>query len=65
MVPPAVEWWRRRPDLDLVRWSLASVADDVAYGIGVWAGCIRTGTLAPLLPVVEVKRPGRGGVGET
>lgn len=65
MVPPAVEWWRRRPDLDLVRWSLASVADDVAYGIGVWAGCIRAGTLAPLLPVVEVKWRSRGGVGET
>jgi hypothetical protein len=65
MVPAAVEWWRRRPDLDLVRWSLASVADDVAYGMGVWAGCIRAGTLAPLLPAVEVKRPGRGGVGTT
>jgi len=27
------------------------VADDIAYGAGVWAGCVRERTLAPVLPV--------------
>jgi mycofactocin glycosyltransferase len=31
----------------------ASVVDDVAYSTGVWAGCVREGTLAPLVPRVR------------
>jgi hypothetical protein len=58
LAPPAVEWWRRRPALDPVRWSLASIADDIAYGAGVWTGCLRSGTFGPLTPAV---RFGRGG----
>jgi mycofactocin system glycosyltransferase len=50
LVPPAVEWWQRRPALDPVRWSAASLADDLAYGAGVWVGCWRARTLGPLLP---------------
>ena len=41
LVPPVVDWVRRRPDLDIFRWVAASVADDVAYGAGVWIGCLR------------------------
>ena len=52
-VPPLVEWWRRHPPLDPVRWSLAAVADDVAYGAGVWWGCIRDRTAGPLVPRVR------------
>ena len=26
------------------------VADDVAYGTGVWIGCVRARTLVPLIP---------------
>ena len=54
-LPPLVDWWRRRPPLDPVRWSVASVADDVSYGIGVWAGCIRARTFGPLLPSVRIR----------
>ena len=50
LAPPLVEWWRRRPGLDPVRWSLASIADDVAYGAGVWAGCLRARSFGPLVP---------------
>ena len=53
LAPPAVEWWRRGPRLDPVRWTLASVADDVAYGAGVWAGCLASRTLVPLVPSVR------------
>ncbi|NIJ13740.1 mycofactocin system glycosyltransferase [Saccharomonospora amisosensis] len=31
-------------------WLALRVADDLAYGAGVWAGCVRHRTLAPLLP---------------
>ena len=50
LVPPIVDWVRQRPDLDLPRWVVASVADDLAYGAGVWIGCLRARTFAPLVP---------------
>ena len=52
LVPPVVEWMRRRPDLDLPRWVVASVADDLAYGAGVWTGCIRARSFGPLVPAL-------------
>jgi len=52
VVAPVVDWARKRPDLDLPRWVAASVADDLAYGTGVWIGCFRTRTIAPLVPTV-------------
>jgi len=48
--PPLHEWARRRPRLDPVRWTAACVADDVAYGLGVWRGCLVQRTAAPLRP---------------
>ena len=56
VLPPVVEWVRRRPDLDLLRWVGASVADDLAYGAGVWTGCLRSGSFGPLLPVTGRRR---------
>jgi mycofactocin system glycosyltransferase len=53
LVPPLVEWWQRRPELDPFRWSLASIADDCAYGLGVWAGSLSARTLGPLLPSLK------------
>ena len=48
LAAPLADWWRLRPDLDPARWTLASIADDAAYGLGVWAGCLRHRTLSPL-----------------
>ena len=56
VVPPVVEWVRRRPDLDLPRWVAASVADDIAYGTGVWIGCLRAGTFGPLVPALRLRQ---------
>jgi mycofactocin system glycosyltransferase len=47
--PALVEWLRLRPALDPARWVVASLADDVAYGLGVWRGCIAARTWRPLL----------------
>jgi len=52
LVPPIVDWVRHRPDLDLPRWVAASVADDLAYGTGVWIGCLRARSASALLPTV-------------
>lgn len=49
-VPYLTEWVSRRPALDPVRWTALSLADDLAYGAGVWTGCLRERTLGPLLP---------------
>jgi mycofactocin system glycosyltransferase len=53
--PPLVEWRRRRPGLDPVRWWVASVADDMAYGAGVWEGCLRRRSFGPLIPAVRLQ----------
>ncbi len=63
VAPPAVEWGKKRPGLDPLRWAAASIADDVAYGAGVWAGCVATRTFGPLIPKLRCSvkpRIGRG-----
>jgi hypothetical protein len=42
-----------KPELDPVRFTLARIADDVCYGAGVWAGCLRERTLVPVRPAVS------------
>lgn len=50
VLPALVEWRQRRPALDPARWVAVRVADDVAYGAGVWVGCWRTRSFAALVP---------------
>jgi mycofactocin glycosyltransferase len=52
-VPPLLDRRHRRADLDPVRYVVAALADDVAYGTGVWRGCLRARTPQPLLPRVR------------
>jgi mycofactocin glycosyltransferase len=50
---PAVADWAKDPSRpDPVAFGVLHVADDVAYGAGVWAGCVRERTVAPLVPRV-------------
>jgi mycofactocin system glycosyltransferase len=58
--PPLVAWVTRRPAIDPVRFVAAAVADDIAYGMGVWAGCVRHRTTTPLRPHVA-RHPGKRG----
>jgi mycofactocin system glycosyltransferase len=51
LAPPLLDWAARRPPLDPARYVAARLLDDAAYGIGVWQGCLRDRTVAPLLPV--------------
>jgi mycofactocin system glycosyltransferase len=47
--PPLASWLDRRPRLDPLRFAVAHVADDIAYGTGVWIGSIRARTAAAVL----------------
>jgi mycofactocin glycosyltransferase len=57
LLPPLLDWADRRPPLDPARYVAARLLDDAAYSLGVWHGCIRRRTIAPLLPVIGSKRP--------
>jgi mycofactocin system glycosyltransferase len=50
--PPLTAWSARRRSLDPVRYVLGHLADDAAYGVGVWAGALRARSLAPVRPVI-------------
>lgn len=43
-----LRWWRRAPVLDPVRFLAARRLDDVAYGAGVWWGCLEQRSWEPL-----------------
>jgi len=46
-------WQQRRPKLAPIRFALGHIADDCAYGGGVWAGCLRERTLVPVTPAMS------------
>lgn len=50
IVPAVIDWWRDRPGIDPVRYLALRVVDDVAYGTGVWQGCITARDLSALRP---------------
>ena len=54
----AADLLARRPALDPLRFGALRLADDLAYATGVWAGCARARTLAPLVPSI-VARSGK------
>jgi mycofactocin system glycosyltransferase len=68
--PALTAWSEQRPDLDPVRFALGHLADDVAYGAGVWTGAVRARTTIPVRPVIawhplrgNLARPGASGPG--
>ena len=50
--PPLTTWPARRRSLGPVRYLLGQLADDAAYGAGVWTGALRARSLAPVRPVI-------------
>lgn len=59
--------WRTRPrHLDPVRYVAARLADDLAYGGGLWWGCWRARTTRPLRPaVITARRNAKRSTGST
>ncbi|MDA2951954.1 MAG: mycofactocin system glycosyltransferase, partial [Actinomycetota bacterium] len=51
--PALYEWWKQRPHLDVVRFTLLKMLDNAAYGAGVWKGVVATRSPAPLIPTVQ------------
>jgi mycofactocin system glycosyltransferase len=52
--PPLADWARRR-DVGPVRFTARALADQAAYGAGVYAGCLRERLISPVLPVVTAR----------
>jgi mycofactocin system glycosyltransferase len=52
-VPALAAWAADRDGLDPARFVALHVADDAAYGAGVWAGSLRARTIEPLVPRVS------------
>ncbi len=50
LVAPLLAWCDDRPGIDPARYAALRLADDLAYGAGVWAGCLRARSAAALLP---------------
>jgi mycofactocin glycosyltransferase len=60
--PPLAEWLRSRPRLDPARFTLGYLADEAAYGAGVYRGALAERIAAPLLPRIAwrpLPRPAR------
>jgi len=55
VAPPLADWARRRPPESAVRYVAATIADQAAYGAGVWTGCARERRFAAVLPTVTTK----------
>jgi len=53
LVPVVRDWANDAGTLDPVRYAGLHVADDAAYGAGVWAGCARARTVVPLVPRIS------------
>ena len=60
LAPSVIDWIRHRPDIAPLPYIGMRLADDVAYGAGVWVGSVRARTVEPLLPeVTSWPRPSR------
>ena len=53
-------WWTAETDLDPVRFVGLSLADDVAYGVGLWRGVLRRGRAGALKPRLSFMRRSGG-----
>ncbi|SQE00487.1 MULTISPECIES: mycofactocin biosynthesis glycosyltransferase MftF [unclassified Parafrankia] len=59
--PALAEWAGRRGSMDPVRFVLGRLAEDVAYGSGVWTGCVHNRTTIPVRPTIGRRAHGSRG----
>jgi mycofactocin system glycosyltransferase len=50
---PVADWFEKRPTVGLMRYVGGQIADDAAYGAGVYAGCLKERNLTPLRVVTS------------
>ena len=50
ILPALTKWFEKKPKVDPVSYCALKLADDVAYGTGVWKGVIATRDLGALSP---------------
>lgn len=50
LAPPALAYRRTGTTLGPTPWIALRLLDDLAYGLGVWRGCVHHRTLAPICP---------------
>jgi mycofactocin system glycosyltransferase len=55
LVPALADWRDNSGGLDPLTYAALHMADDVAYGIGVWKGCVTGRTLRPLVPRIALR----------
>lgn len=55
LLPALADWSNDQSGLDPLTYAALHVADDAAYGAGVWLGCVRKRTAAPLLPRISFR----------
>ena len=56
LMPVLYEWLLSETDLDLLRWTALVLADDAAYGAGVWSGCVKARRFGSLMPAINSRR---------
>jgi hypothetical protein len=56
--PALTSWLAEGREHDPVRYVVGKLADDIAYGAGVWSGCLAARTTRPVRPTVRW-RPAR------
>ena len=57
LLPAVDDWVADRAELDPFRYAALHLADDLAYGAGVWLGCLDARTMAPLVPRIVWRSP--------
>jgi mycofactocin system glycosyltransferase len=62
LVPLVPEWVAAGRPVGLPQWLALRLADDLAYGCGLWAGCVRSAAPAGLLPHLVRQSPTRPAV---
>ena len=50
VLPSLTNWFSKKPKVDPVSYCALKLADDVAYGTGVWKGVLATRDLGALAP---------------
>jgi mycofactocin system glycosyltransferase len=56
---PLADWLETRPSVGLARYVGGRIADDAAYGAGVYAGCVKERTATPLRVVTSKQAASR------